>query len=191
MSEAALSVKDLAGIPTGGCQGEILRAGIPGDELRIFETAVTRALPNLHLNDLEANVCGKLSEVLDIEPVQLLAGAWEKYSLLSKAAEQSKSGGTVLVELAEYPVTSHMHPYVEIQVGPKVWTINFDVTFSLKLKAVRVKVQSAEIRGIEAGSIEGGVEVAVEGCSPPLWKHDIKPIPLPGKKDLSKGIPIR
>jgi hypothetical protein len=192
MPEMTLSVKGLVDIPAGGFQGRLLQDGISGEGLSLLQTAVTRAAPSMHLNDLEAGVCDKLSELLDIEPIKFFAGAWEKYELLSNAAKESKSGDAVFVELAGYPVTSQMHPYVEIHVGPKAWTINFDVTFSLTLKGVRVKVQSAEIRGIGAGSVEGSVEVAVEGCATPLWKHDIKPIPLLSDAiKFGSGIPIR
>lgn len=191
MPEVTLSVEGLVDIPAGGFDGRLLRDGI-GEELRLLQAAVSRAVPSMHMNDLEAGVCNELSEALDIQPVELVAGAWEKYELLSQAAKESESGGTVSVELADYEGTSKMHPYVEIQVGPKVWPINFEITFSLKLKGVIVKVQSAKIVGIGAGSVEGGVEVAVKDCSPPLWKHDIKPIPLlPDAIKLRSPIPIR
>ncbi|HEX7680304.1 MAG TPA: hypothetical protein VF713_19385 [Thermoanaerobaculia bacterium] len=189
MPEATLSVKDLLGLPEGGFPAELLRAGISDQEVNDFKTKVTGALHGMQMSDLEAAVSSKLSEVLDVDPVTLFAGAWEKYHLLSDAAKQSKSGETVLVPLEEHAVKSKLHPYIEIQLGPDVLRrIEFEVALSLKLKGIVVRVQSGEIRGIEAGTCEGSAEISVAESS--IWKHDIKPIELPGKITLHEGIPI-
>jgi len=189
MPEATLSVKDLLGLPEGGFPAEVLRAGISDEEANSFKSKVSGALHGMQMSGLEAAVSSKLAEVLDIDPVTLFAGAWEKYHLLSDAAKQSKSGETVLVPLDEHAVKSKLHPYVEIQVGPDVLRrIELEVALSLKLKGIVVRVQSGEIRGIEAGSCQGSAEISVAGSS--IWKHDIKPIELPGRVALKKGIAI-
>lgn len=190
MPEATLSVKDLLGLPEGGFPGEVLRAGISDEEANSLKTKVSGALKGMRMSGLEAAVSSKLAEVLDIDPVTLFAGAWEKYHLLADAAKKSKSGETVLVPLDEHAVKSKLHPYVEIQLGSNVLRrIEFEVTLSLTLKGIVVRVQSGEIRGIEAGTCEGTAEISVADSS--LWKHDIKPIELPGRIALKKGIAIR
>src|SRR6266567_3477534 len=105
MPEARLSVRQLLDMPAGT---EVLRAGLPDDELKSLKGAV----PGMPWNEVERLVGDKLSEALDIDPIKLLAGAWEKYSVLSDAAKQSKSGETVLVPMAEHAVKSELHPYV-------------------------------------------------------------------------------
>jgi hypothetical protein len=191
MSDEALSLKDLLGMPEGGFPAEVLSAGMNEKDVESFKTKVSGALPGMTPTALEGAISSKLAEVLDgIDLVTLFAGAWEKYHLLSDAADKSKSGATVLVPLAEHPVKTKLHPYVEIQLGPEVIRrIEFEVTLSLKLKGITVRVQSGEIRGIEAGTCEGSAEVSLAASS--LWKHDIKPINLPGKITLRKGIPIK
>lgn len=189
MPEATLSVRQLLELPPGGFPAGVLRAGIPDAELKSFQTQVTGALHGMPFSGIESAVCEKFSEALEIDPIKLLAEAWERYSLLSDAAKQSKSGETVLVPMAEHAVTSELHPYVEIQLGAFTKKIEFDVTLSLKLKGVVLRVESGEIRAIEAGTCEGSAEVGVADHS--IWKHDIKPIPLPGKMRLGTGIPIR
>jgi hypothetical protein len=191
MSEEMLSVKDLLGMPKDGIPAETLSAGMSEKDVESFKTKVSGALPGMKWSALEGAVGSKLSEVLDgIDAVTLFAGAWEKYHLLSDAAAKSKSGETVLVPLAEHPVKTKLHPYVEIQMGPDVIKrIEFEVTLSLKLKGIAVRVQSEEIRGIEAGTCEGSAELGLADSS--LWKHNITPIHLPGKITLRKGIPIK
>jgi len=181
MPDTTLSVRQLLDMPAGT---DILRAGLPADELKSLRSSVA----GMPWSEVEKLVCDKLSEALDIDPIRLFAAAWEKYSLLSDAAKQSKSGETVVVPLAEHPVEVELHPYVEIQMGPITRKIEFDVTLSLKLKGVRVKVESEEIRSIDAGTCEGSAEIGVANVS--IWKHDIKPVPLPGTIKLGAGIPI-
>jgi hypothetical protein len=191
MSEETLSLKDLLGMPEGGFPAEVLRAGMNEKDGESFKAKVSGALPGMTSSAIEGAIGSKLAEVLDgIDAVTLFAGAWEKYHLLSDAAEKSKSGATVLVPLAEHPMKTKLHPYVEIQLGPDVIRrIEFEVTLSLKLKGITVRVQSGEIRGIEAGTCEGSAELGLAASS--IWKHDIKPIDLPGKITLRKGIPIK
>jgi hypothetical protein len=187
MAETTLSVRQLLGLPAGGSATDTVRAGIPEKELDSLRAQVGKALKGTPFIGLESAVCEKFSNAIEIDPVTLLAEAWEKYSLLSDAAKQSRSGETVLVPMAEHTVQSKLHPYVEIQaaaVGKK--KIDFDVTLSLKLKGVVVKVESGEIRAIEAGTCEGSAELGVAGKS--LYKYEIKPIPLPGRMKLR--IPI-
>lgn len=190
MSEETLSLKDLLGMQDGGFPAEVLRAGMDEKDVEAFKSKVEGALPGMTPAAIEGAIGSKLAEVLDgVDAVTLFAGAWEKYHLLSDAADKSKSGQTVLVPLAEHPMKTTLHPFVEIQVGPEVIRrIEFEVTLSLKLKGITVRVESGEIRGIEAGTCEGSAELALAESS--LWQHDIKPIQLPGRITLRKGIPI-
>ena len=182
MPEATLSVRQLLELPEGGFPADVLRAGMPDEELNALRTQVTSALQGMPFSDLESVMCEKLSEALEIDPRKLLAEAWGKYSLLADAVKQSKSGETVLVPMAEHAVKSELHPYVEIQFGAFTKKIEFNVILSLKLKGVVVKVEAGEIRAIEAGTCEGSAEVGMADKS--IWKHKIKPIPLPGKVKL-------
>jgi len=185
MADTTLSVRQLLGLPANGADAE-LRAGIPEKELDSLRAQVRKVLKGTPFSGLESAVCEKFSNILEIDPVKLLAGAWEQYSLLSEAAKQSRSGETVLVPLAEHTVVSKLSPFVEIQAAAFVKKIDFDVTLSLKLKGLVVNVESGEIRAIEAGTCEGSAKLGVIGMS--LSEYKIKPIPLPGK--LKLRIPI-
>ena len=182
MSEPRLSVRQLLDMP----KGTDVLAGLPEDDLK----SVRNAARGIEWSSVRSAVGENLAEALDdIDPITLFAAAWAKYSLLADAAKESAEGATVLVPLAEHEVQSELHPYVEIQLGPVTRKIEFNVTLLLKLKGVVVKVKSGEIRGIEAGTCEGSAELALADQS--IWSHEFKPIALPGKMELEKGIPIR
>jgi hypothetical protein len=190
MAESTLSVSELLGLPAEDFPGGILRAGISSDELAAFQNRIQGALKGMPSSHLEAAVSSKLSEVLDVDPVELIAGAWGKYKLLADAAEQSRSGETVLVPLAEHAMALELRPWIEIQLGPQILRrIDLHVTLALTLKGVIVRVETEMIRAFEAGSCEGSGEIAVSEV--PVWKHEIKPIDLPGRVRLEKGIRIR
>src|SRR5207248_33550 len=122
----------------------VLRAGMDKKDVEAFKSKVAGALPGMTPSAIEGAIGSKLAEVLDgVDAMTLFAGAWEKYHLLSDAAEKSKSGQTALVPLAEHPVKTKLHPYVEIQVGPEVIRrIESEVTLSFKLKGIAVRLQS-------------------------------------------------
>jgi hypothetical protein len=190
MPETTLSIREMLGLGPGGFPVEgMLKAGLPDAELKALQTQVSSALPGMPWSDVQSVIGEKFSEALDIDPINLFAAAWTKYSVLSDAAKQSKAGETILVPMAEHAVKSELHPYVEIQLGPVTKKIEFIVALSLKLKGVIVKVQSEEIRAIQAGTCEGSGEIGIAGQS--LWKHAIKPVPLPGTIKTGAGIPIR
>ena len=186
MPEATLSLRQLLDMDDFPAES-ILRAGLPEAELKALRTQVSGALQGMSWSDLESVIGEKFSEALDIDPITLLAAAWKKYSLLADAAKQSKSGETVLVPMAEHAVKSELYPYVEIQIGPVTRKIEFHVALSLTLKGIVVKVESEEIRAIQAGTCEGSAEIDIADQS--IWKHAMKPVPLSGT--VKVAIPIR
>ena len=190
MAEDRLTVSQLLELPAEGLPLKtVLHSGISDDEMKALQEQIQGGLPGMSWASIEKTVWAKLSDTLDVDPINLIAGAWEKYKLLDDAAKRSKSGETVLVPLAEHPITLGLHPYVEIVVGQAVVKkIPFDVTLSLKLKGVIVKVEAGEIRAFEAGTLEGTAELKAVHVS--VCKRVIKPIPLPGKIPLGAGIPI-
>jgi len=189
MPELTLSVKDFLGVPEDGLPAGFLRAGVSDEEAKSFTTKINAVLQGMQWSRLEAAVSNKLCEYLDIDPVTLFAATWEKFQELSKAAK-SRSSEPVPVELMEeHPVTSTLHPYIEIQLGPTIIRrVEFNVTLSLKLKGVILMVHSGAIRSIKAGTCEGSAEISIKDSS--IWKHTIDPIALPGRLSLGAGIKI-
>jgi len=189
MADTTLTLNEMLALPATGFPQQILTADVPDDELNTLKTRVSGALKGMPWGHLEETVCAKLSEQLNKDPLELISSAWEKYRVLADAAEQSKSGETVFVPLAEHSITSELHPYVEIQVGPQVVKkIEFDVSLTFQLKGLVLKIESEKIKSVEAGSCEGNGEIQVKNVS--IWKHDFKPVNLPGRVNLGSGIAI-
>lgn len=190
MPELTLTVNQLLQLPEEGLPREILRTGISDEEYKSFQAKIAAALPGMSAASLEKTVLAKLSEVLNIDPIQLFADVWKKYQAVVDAAEKSKSGETVFVPMAQHPITSYLHPYIEILLGPEsIKKIEFVVTLTLTLKGIILKVEAERIRAIEAGTCEGSGEISVFKQS--IWKREIKPISLLGTIKLGGGIPIR
>jgi hypothetical protein len=189
MTEPTLSVKDFLGIPEGGLPAGFLRAGVSDEEAKAFQSKVSGALQGMQWSRLEGAVSSALRNCLDVDPVEIFATTWEWAQELSKAAK-SKSVDPVPVELAERPLSTKLHPYIEIQLGPAVIRrIEFVIAFSMKLKGITLIVQSGAIRSIESGTCEGSAEIFIAESS--IWKHEIDPIALPGRINLGDGIRIQ
>lgn len=187
MPDTTISLNQLLALPEQGFPQGIVRSGISGPNV----TSLAAALPGMSWASLESIAHRRFKEELDrVNPMDLFAGAWEKYRLLADAAEQSRSGETVLVPLAEHSVSTQVRVYVEVQLGPQVFPrIELEITLSLTLKGLIVRVEAERIRAVEAGTCEGYAEIAIKS-SPFEWKQEIKPISLPGKMNLGSGIPI-
>lgn len=189
MPETNLTLSDLLELPGKTFSQQVLTAGVSDEELISLKEQISGALKGMQWGHLEETVCGKLSEQLNKDPMELIASAWEKYHVLAEAAEQSKSGETVFVPLEQHSISSELHPYVEIQVGPQVVKkIEFQVSLTLQLKGLVLKIEAEKIKAIEAGLCEGRGEIRVKDVT--IWKHDIKPINLVGKINLGAGISI-
>jgi len=189
MPEPNLTLSDLLELSAKSFPQQVLTAGVSEAELTSLKKKIYGAIQGVTWGHLEETVCAKLSEQLNKDPLELISSAWEKYRVLADAAEQSKSGETVFVPLAEHSITSELHPYVEIQVGPQVVKkIEFDASLTFQLKGLVLKIESEKIKSVEAGSCEGNGEIQVKNVS--IWKHDFKPVNLPGRVNLGSGIAI-
>jgi hypothetical protein len=190
MPETSLDLSSLLELPGKGFAQQVLTAGLTNDELNSLRNQISSALKGMPWPHVEETICARLSELLKKDPMELIATAWDKYHVLADAAEQSRSGETVLVALEEHSITSELHPYVEIRFGPNlIRRIEFDVTVNLRLKGVILKIESQRIKAVEAGSCEGSGEIQVKNVS--IWKHDFTSIDLPGRINLGSGIPVQ
>lgn len=188
MPEASLTLNNLLALPPNGFPKEVLTVGLNREDVTSFKNQVSGILKGVPWTHLEQTVCNKLSEILNMDAMDLIASAWEKYQVLHESAEQSKSGETVFVPLEEHSVDLDLHPYVEVRFGQQLLKkIEFDVTMTIKLDGLVLKLENEKIVAVEAGICEGTGEVQLKNIS--LWKHDFDPIEL-GKISLGNGIKI-
>ena len=189
MAESDLTLSSLLGLPDEGFPRQVLAAGLSQEELGSLKGKISGTMAGMHWEHVEQTVCAKISEQLNQDPIEIMADAWGKYKVLTESVEQSKTGEAVFLTLEEHSITSELHPYVELQLGPQTLKkIEFDIEITLQLKGLILRIEDGKIKSVEAGSCQGSGEIRVKSMS--IWKHDFKPIDLPGKINLGSGIAI-
>lgn len=133
----------------------------------------------------------KTTDLLDMNLIDLLLGAWNKYQGLKKYLDKEKYPPTqsVLVPLAEHTVRSEHRPYVEVLVNDEIIaTITFHVALVFTVRGALLLVQDGKIKSVKTGEIKGKGTVKCEEAL--LLEQDFRTISLPGTIDLGEGIPI-
>jgi hypothetical protein len=133
----------------------------------------------------------KVVDLLDMNLIDLLLGAWNKYQGLKKYLDKEKYPPTqsVLVPLGEHTVRSEHRPYVEVLINDEVVArITFQVALVFTVRGVLLLVQDGRIRSVKTGEIKGKGTVKCEEAL--LLEQDFRTVSLPGTVDLGEGIPI-
>ena len=133
----------------------------------------------------------KLPDLFDVNVIEVMLLAWKKYLLLARYADQRTypPDDVILVPLVEHSFQYRQRPYLQIMVGEQeAGKIEFDVTFSLKLKAFIVKIHNARIEAIQTGICEGKGSIGLENVV--LAEKVFGSIKLPGSIDLAEGIAL-
>jgi hypothetical protein len=133
----------------------------------------------------------KIADILDVSIPGIMVGAWNKYKILVKYADSEKypPNETFLVPMAEHTVKSEHNPYIEILInGKPVGEINFNITVSLILKGIILKVQGGKVKAINTGTCKGKGTLKCENIV--ILEKETRSISLPGSIDLGEGIPI-
>jgi hypothetical protein len=138
-----------------------------------------------------SDITKKIGDLLDIPISDILATAWNKCGLLLKYTDKEKypPDKIYFVHLAEHTIKSEHKPYMEITLDEKpVGKINFNVTLSLTLKGIILKIQDGRIKGINPGECKGKGAIQCEGAM--LLEQETESFSLPGSVDFGEGIPI-
>ena len=133
----------------------------------------------------------KSVDLLDINLIDVLVGAWNKYQGLKKYLDREKYPPTqsVLVPLGEHTVKSEHRPYVEVLMNDEVVArITFHVALAFTVRGVLLLVQDGKIKSVKTGEIKGKGTVKCEEAL--LLEQDFRTVSLPGTVDLGEGVPI-
>jgi hypothetical protein len=133
----------------------------------------------------------KSIDLLDINLIDVLVGAWNKYQGLRKYLDREKYSPTqsVLVPLGEHTVKSEHQPYVEVLINDEVVArITFHVALAFTVRGVLLLVQDGRIKSVKTGEIKGKGTVKCEEAL--LLEQDFRTVSLPGTVDLGEGIRI-
>lgn len=133
----------------------------------------------------------KIADILDIGILDIMVMAWNKYRILLKYADREKypPDETFLVPLAEHTIKSEHCPSIEILInGNPIGKINFNITVSLMVEGIILKIQDGKIKEITTGTCKGKGTVMCENIV--ILEKQTESISLPGSIDLGEGIPI-
>ena len=129
-----------------------------------------------------------LRKLLDVPILDVIVEAWTKYQDVSNRMDQSRAhpDDIILVPpLAHYTIKSVYRPYIEVTVDHlAVAKIEFEVSVTLKLEGVVLKIQNSRIMEIQTGSCQGTLKLALQKAV--LAEVDTGSIPLPGSIPLQK-----
>ncbi len=133
----------------------------------------------------------RLRDITNIKMLDIMTGAWKKYQVLLKYTDKEKypPGESFLVPMAEHTIKSEHHPALEILVnGHKFDTIVLDISLSLALKGVMLKVQDARIMEVAIGSCTGKGTLKFKDLV--IMQRETETVSFPGSIKLGDGIPI-
>ncbi len=133
----------------------------------------------------------KVGELLDIDLADIFVRAWNKYRILKDYADPDKHPPeeTILAPLGEHTIKSEQRPYIEIFLNEaRLATITFQISLSLVLKGIILKIQGGRITEILTGSCQGKGSIKCENQV--LFEGETESVVLPGSIKLGNGIAI-
>ncbi len=133
----------------------------------------------------------KVKDLLNINVVDIMVKAWNKYGELLKYTDKEKypPDVSVLVPLVEHKIKSEHKPYLEILINDKsIGKINFNINISLTLKGIILKIQDGKIKEIKTGSCKGKGILKLEDFV--IMEKESESISLPGSINLGEGVSI-
>jgi hypothetical protein len=133
----------------------------------------------------------QVSDLLDINILEILAGGWGKYSEFLEYLDKEKypPDETSFVPLIEHKLISNHSPSLQpIINGKSLGKIEFDVNLEFFLKGAILKIRDGKIVGVKIGTVEGKGDVQYDGFK--LFETKSHLIGLPVNIDLNPGIPI-
>jgi hypothetical protein len=186
MPDAPLTLNTLFQ-PDDSFGNKVVSAG--EQELGEAKDRVTRLIRALRWTAIAGELRARAPELLNVDLMGLVTGAWEKYRVLSELAEESRSQKeTEFFPLADHTIHAETHPYLEVRIGSSTSTIILDVSADLELRGLILKIKNGRITSIESGSCEGRGEVKYKQLT--LLNPQFDHLELPGRVNLGPGIPI-
>lgn len=145
-------------------------AGAPGaDDLpRQLEEQLGGVLDNLPRAVHEAasgQIAGAAAQLLDVNLVDVLTGAWRLHQELIKAARRSLQapGGITLQDLLPFQVSVTQDPYIDILVDDRpVARVQFSLTLEYEIRAMLPEIRAGRLVALHDGECEVTVTLAIE-----------------------------
>ena len=145
-------------------------------------------LPQITRDAAAREVKAAVTGLLDVSLIGVLVSAWRTHEDLTSAARRTLAvpGTSELVPLAEYQITSVMHPYVSVFVdGYQVATIHLDLSFLFDVQAVLAGIRDGHLVALHSGHCDVTATLAIENTEVASKRVGFT---LPGVIPLNPGI---
>ena len=138
-------------------------------------------LPMLGWSMMHSALATRVTSLLDIKIVDVLAGAWNKSFMLRQQMEKSRStpGKDVFVQLSEHKIASTHEPSIALMKnGQEIKRLKFPVSIELVLQGAVVRIRDGEIQEVQLGKVKAKGTVRCESVL--LAQKELAPIEIPG-----------
>ena len=168
-------------------------AGAPGtDDLpRQLEEQLGGVLDNLPHAIHEAaagQIAGAAAQLLDVNLVDVLIGAWRLHEELVKAARRSLQapGGITLQDLLPFQVSVTQDPYIDILVDDRsVARVQFSLTLEYEVRAMLPEIRAGRLVALHDGHCDVTATLAIENQQ--IASRSVR-FELPGAIRLGAGL---
>ena len=167
-------------------------AGAGTDDLpRQLEEQLGGALDNLPYAIHEAaagQIAGAAAQLLDVNLVDVLIGAWRLHEELIKAARRSLQapGGVTLQDLLPFQVSVTQDPYIDVLVDDhSVVRIQFSLTLEYEVRAMLPEIRSGRLVALHDGHCDVTATLAIEDQQ--IASRSMR-FELPGVIRLGRGL---
>lgn len=119
------------------------------------------AFPNLGkdiLGAVQKDVKASTNKMLQMRPLDILEEGWKRYKEVLDALSDSKKNPTdpILKPLIRHTIKSIHHPYLQLCLDENpVWKLEFEITASLEVQGVLMKIHNGTITDILSGACQG------------------------------------
>jgi len=163
MTSGALPTIGAFLLPVGFDEGESLDPVLV--PLRIGAASIGLNIP---WSEVRREVGARLAEILDVKLSDVVVSAWERAQDFREYAdpEAHPPDETILTELAEHTIDIDFHPSLELLVNDRPLPgIQLDITLSLTIKGLILKIRDGKVREMTAGSIMGRGKLETAGLT--------------------------
>jgi len=139
-----------------------------------------------------SEVSRRYGELMGVELVDIMSGAWKKYAGLLQYTDKSKHPPeeSILVPLGKHTIDSKHSPGIEVFLDNQlILKLMLDVVLALKFESVILRIENGRIREIRPGTVRA--EGSIKYGTAALAELKSETIRIPGIINLGYGIEIR
>lgn len=140
---------------------------------------------------LKEEAAARLSEVLDLDVLEVIGQAWSKARELREYADPLKHppDETSIVHLGEHAVTCEVYPVLEIKLDEVVLReLRFTLNLAAKFRSVALTIRGGAIRAVAPGACAALAELKYGKWT--LKREETPELRLPGRLEFPGGLRI-